>query len=281
MLDARSPAEADATLAVLPELLGRIADNHPPEEVAPTTKIGDLTRLFHLDTEFDTPASALIWRSGSVLAGVLVDGRSTGSGGGGLAVSDVIAAVYAARQQAHIEVRTPYVARQRIGRDATLDDPQLGVDVHWFGFDFHPGYGLPSSRLLEVATGGNSFSPGVFLEYQDALFLEIWKRSTWQNQRHSYFNRSVRDSRCTTTRTIALPEGRAVLYAGYRKQFGPCPKRPPNAFLADAYFGKTVVTVNPGDCVYCAHPRGTAFDSERAVLTALHDLRPRPPRPPR
>lgn len=282
VLDARSPAEADAALAVLPELLGRITDSHPPEEVAPTTKIGDMTRLFHLDTEFDRPASALIWRSGSVLAGVLVDGRSTGIGGGGLAVSDAIAAVYAARQQSHIEARTPYVPPAKIGRDATLDDPRLGVDVHWFGVDFHPGHGLPSSSsLLEVATGGNSFSPGVFLEYQDNLFLEIWKRSAWQDQRHEYFSRSVRDSRCTKTRTIALPEGRAVLYAGYRQHFGPCPKRPPNAFLADAFVGKTVVTVSPGDCVYCGHPRGTPFNSERAVIIALHHLRPRQPRQPR
>ena len=272
MLNTRRPSKADATLAVLPQLLGRIADNHPPEEVAPTTKIGDLTRLFH--PRHGIRSTVLIWRCGSVLAGVLVDGRSTGSGGGGLAVSDVIAALYAARQQAHIEVRTPYVARQRIGRDATLDDPQL-TSTFIGSLSFHP------AALLQVARschGRDSFSPGVFLEYQDALFLEIWKRSTWQNQR-TLLNRSVRDSRCTTTRTIALPEGRAVLYAGYRSSSAPprSGRRTPSSPRPISARRSSPSTRETG--VYCA-PSGAPRSTPSARFSP-RSLRPRPPRPPR
>src|SRR5882757_140618 len=76
VLEARSGAEADAALAVLPLLIARLNDGPLAQELAPAETIGETTRLFHLgglETAggSNDNASALVWRSGNLLAGVL------------------------------------------------------------------------------------------------------------------------------------------------------------------------------------------------------------------
>src|SRR4051795_313010 len=80
VLDAGSVEAAEAGLAVAPELISHITEDLVPEEVAPTETIGDSTRLLHwkkvpsLFRPGYSSGSFLVWRSGSVLATMFVDG---------------------------------------------------------------------------------------------------------------------------------------------------------------------------------------------------------------
>ena len=279
-LDARSGAEADAALAVLPLLLRRINDDEAATEVAATTAIGDSTRLFHLDhLETEAPrassASALVWRSGNVLSGVLVAGASASA-------NDRIAAIYAGRQQARIQTRTPYTAAERDDTEVALDDPRLPVSVQWLGHRFEPGAGLRASRLLYAyRKDERGADPDLSLAYGGALFLDSWTRGAWQRHRRSAVGRLVRNWNCTDSTTVPLAGGHATVYAGYRKNFATCPRRQPSVFFADAYFGDTVVAVNSPACVRCAVTTGGPFNSLRAIKAIVHGLRVRTPATPR
>jgi hypothetical protein len=280
VLQARSGAEAEAALAVLPLLIARIDDGHPPEEVAPTETIGETTRLFHLaELETEDPradqASALIWRSGNVLAGVLVIGASS-------AANDRIAAIYAQRQQAHIETRTPYTAAERDNREVVLDDPHLPVDVLWLGHTFRPAHGLRAANLLSsYRADGRGDEPELNLSYGGELTLESWTRPGWQRHRRTPVGRLVRTWGCTKATTIQVPGGHAIVYAGYGADFATCPQRQPNAFLADVYRGRTVLTVDAPICLRCAVLSHGAYNSLHGMKAVVRSLRPRTPAAPR
>ena len=88
----------------------------------------------------------------------------------------------------------------------------------------------------------------------------------------------VRDWACTRTSTVPVREGVATVYAGYRRDFASCPKRPPSVFFADVQLGRTVLSIGPPVCHGCA---GGPYNSLHGIRAAVHSLRPRTPAAPR
>ena len=183
----------------------------------------------------------------------------------------------------HIETRTPYTRAERDDTEAALDDPNLPVDVHWLGRRFDPGHGLPPSKLFFALFPGGDEGSGAALEldYSGGLFLGSWTRAAWRHHRRTKDGRLVRDWACTRTSTVPVQDGVATVYAGYRRDFASCPKRPPNVFFADVQLGRTVLSIGPPVCHGCALSSGGPYNSLHGIMAAVRGLRPRTPAAPR
>jgi len=115
----------------------------PPSNVS----VGDSAVLFWTDDALvrgraRRTGAVLAWRSGRVVALVLAAGQSASA-------SQQAAHRLAQIQQARIQAPTPLRPRDNDDREVPLDNPELGIDVHWLGRRFRPTDGLPALKLTD------------------------------------------------------------------------------------------------------------------------------------
>jgi hypothetical protein len=278
---------ADAVWKVVPTMLGRLAGDRSPHPAPTATTIGDKTMLLHAPVPpfplnyFGKKASYLVWRSGTVLATVLAVTDS-------YAQADQIVADLAPKQQQHVLEPSPYSKSERYDGEVGLDDPAIPLPVYWLGRKFEPGSGLPSNELYdsyyvakprpESREGGIEEGPGAPLKISyDNIWLETWTPATWPVFSKSRAGHAITFWKCTRTRTIALPEGSATIFGGYKRDFKRCPKEAPRAFTAWVDVGGVKVVVNApfaADFIETVNPYGS-FAGMEALVRALK-VRPKP-----
>jgi hypothetical protein len=290
VLEMSDDRAADAAWRVVPQLLGRLFHDHPPQEVTAPGKVGSDTKLFHAAQPRFYPfpykvaptASFLVWRSGNTLAVVMAVGQS-------FAEDDQAAVELVRRQQAHIRRPTQYTRAERFDGEVALDDPALEIPVYWLGRNFRPGNGLPDNRLYGSfsSDGSEEEIPGALLGIgYERIRLDIWTQQTWPQYSDTEAAHAIASWRCTKTKTIELPEGSATIYGGYEKNYKRCPDQPPRAFTARVYTGELVIVVNsiyvspPGPPGSAPFPlfieTGNPYGSFEGMEAIVRTLRPRP-----
>lgn len=271
---------------LVPTMLGRAVFGGAPREVETSLEVGVRTRLFRTPRAWFPyllrgrhKASILAWRSGNTIAAVVAMG-------GDVATNDRVVAELAPRQQAHILEPTPYTAAERSDAEVGLDDPSIDIPVYWLGRTFRPGGGLPGNRLY--ASGYSQATPETHDGFAEGPYaplnvlyanirLGIWTPETWGVFTSSKTSRAITAWKCTRTRTIALAEGSATIYGGYKENFKRCPKEAPKAFTAWVDVGgvKVVVNAPPApDFIETVNPYGS-FAGMEAIVRSLR-LRPKP-----
>ncbi|HET7509724.1 MAG TPA: hypothetical protein VFJ65_05675 [Solirubrobacterales bacterium] len=272
-----SDRAADAGWSVVPELLGRLFGDRPPKEVKAGTTVGSATRLFHATIRsraLGHHTSFLVWRSGNTLAVVETSGPN-------VAENDRQAAELARLQQAHLEMPTRYTLAERFDGEVPLDDPAIDLPVYWLGRNFRPGGDLPENRLFDSGfstpipeTHEGGFAEGPYaplnIRYEN-IRLGTWTPATWHVFTDSKTSRAITAWKCTKTRTIAVAEGSATIFGGYKENFRRCPKKAPQAFTAWVDVGgvKVVVNAPPApDFIETSNPYGS-FAGMEAIVRSL------------
>jgi hypothetical protein len=280
-----SATAAGDAWGLVPAMLGRAVFGSP-REVETSIRVGARTRLFRTPRAWFPyllrgrhKASILAWRSGNTVAAIVAMGGSVAS-------NDRAAAELAPRQEAHILEPTPYTAAERSDAEVGLDDPAIDIPVYWLGHTFRPGGDLPNNRLY--ASGYSQATPETHDGFAEGPYaplnvlyanirLGIWTPETWGIFTASKTSRSITAWKCTRTRTIALAEGSATIYGGYKENFRRCPKEAPKAFTAWVDVGgvKVVVNAPPApDFIETVNPYGS-FEGMEAIVRGLR-LRPKP-----
>jgi hypothetical protein len=283
---APNPTVAANAAPLVPELIALMAGKDGYTEVAPLEKIGAETRLFHIANPAgplneQPPASALFWRDGRILAGLMVSLPNH-------AVADQLIFNLAHLQQAHVDSPTPYTEAEADDTLVELDDPRIGVPVYWLGAKFSPGHGLPPARA-SVATGRGlsdllshplQGTPAYAIFYTHRLLVGAWDRPDWSRLLETTRSAPAWAWDCTRSRRVRLPRGHAIIYGAYEKDYERCPSRPPEWFFANAFIGNTVVAVNTPICGArrCSPYFSDAYGSFRAMATVVRGLQVRPPR---
>jgi hypothetical protein len=284
VLAAKSRAEADAGWAVVPRMLGRLLEGHPPQPARAPAKIGSATRLFHSSTRvfFDggrqEPITFLVWRTGNTLAAVMTAGRSR-------EVDDAAAALLARKQQARIARPTPLRASDNYDAEVALENPATDLPVYWLGRHFETGHGVADATLLE---SWYREEPSAEREYDDwivaptarlqldysnpsILDLTIWGPADWPIFARSKIAEALVTWKCTQTRTVEVPGGTATIYLGYDKDYAKCPAYKPRFATAWVKFGEDTVVVNqpaPAGLAQPVSPWGS-FAAMEAVVKGL------------
>lgn len=274
---------ANAAWDAVPELLARLMSGRRPRPVPTSEKVGAATGLFHargtprfypIYRKVGAKTSFLVWRSGNTLATIMVIGDS-------FAGIDDVAADLARRQQEHIRNPTPYTLAERFDGEVPLDDPAVDLPVYWLGRNFRPGGGLSDNRLFDsYFTGkatpethdGFAEGPGAPLNIRYTnIRLGTWTPATWSVFAGSETGRAITSWKCTQTRTIALPEGTAMIFGGYKKNFKRCPDEAPKAFTAWVDSGGVKIVVNApfaADFIEVVNPYGS-FEGMEAIVRGL------------
>jgi hypothetical protein len=285
----RRAAGADAGVKVGRDLIAYIVGLVPRslDPVHPSSPIGDATVVYRTDGALvegvpGNPGVAILWRTGRVVSLVFVADRAGAAG-------EEAALWLAAVQQGRIESPTPLRPRQNDDREVPLDNPQLGIDVHWLGRRFQPQGGLPP-LVLEASFGPieRGGGPGWLAEvdYETrrspaGVKLGLWKPRAWARFRRTRLGGLVWRQPCAHARRLRLPAGRAVIYAGYAERQKRCGRRRRDAFLAHVYLPQVVVSVNIPHCFLCV-PRGgrsDPYNSLAGVTAIVRGLRLRPAAP--
>jgi len=283
-LEAGSVNGAEAGLAISRELLGHLLGDELPKEVHTPETVGDATRLYRWEPQSllaseESPSSFLVWRSGSVVASIFVTG-------GHAAANDRAALHFARIQQARIETRTPYTPDEADDTEVPLEDPGMEVPVYWLGRSLAAGRGLPRLWLYDtISTTGRPLSASraslfyvdrLNLEHAEGVSLDLWSRKQWRRLKMS--RRGLPDSlRCATSRSLKLPKGRAVIYAGFEGVRGLCPNRPPGTHTARIYLPRVVVTAETTRlCATCFGSGRRSYNSFKGMATLARSLEPRP-----
>jgi hypothetical protein len=283
VLSMDSDEAADAAWDAAPELLARLMSGRKPKPVPTSEEVGTATELFHaretprfypIYRKVGAKASFLAWRSGNTLSTIMVIGNS-------FADIDNAAVELARRQQEHIRNPTRYTLAERFDGEVPLDDPAIDVPVYWLGRNFHPGGGLPDNRLFDsYFTGkatpetfdGFAEGPGAPLNIRyETIRLGTWTPATWSVFAGSKTGRAITNWKCTQTRTIALPEGTATIFGGYKKNFKQCPDEAPKAFTAWVDIGGLKIVVNApfaADFIEVVNPYGS-FEGMEAIVRSL------------
>jgi hypothetical protein len=219
------------------------------------------------------PGRVLAWRSGPVVAAVLVGGVPE-------AAAAQRAMALGRLQQMRIEHPEPVTTTS--DAEVALDDPALQVPVVWLGPTFAPD-GFPRVDLFDASRVGPGSGPGNQLkldydspDFRAGLHLDVWTPRAWARFRRTELGRTLWSSRCTTTRQLRLPDRSATLFAGYERDVGAqCPTTPADAHLAAVRIAGVVVTVNMPYCLGCLQqPPG--YDSREGVEAVVRALRVRP-----
>jgi len=285
-----SAAATEQAWDLVPTMLARVLTGAPPQEVETSLRVGSRTRLFHTARAWypyalrgKHKASLLAWRSGNTVAVVVAMG-------GAVATNDRVVAELAPRQQAHIHKPTPYTAAERSDAEVGLDDPAIDIPVYWLGRTFRPGGGLATNRLFsayfqseprpeeKIGEGSLGFAeaPSGLLTIGYSNFqLATWTPATWHVFTESKASRVVTGWKCTRTRTMSLPDRSATIFAGYAKNFGTCPTKPPNRYTAWVEIGGVKIVVNPplmGDGLF-----NTPYSSFEGMEAIVRSLKLRPP----
>jgi hypothetical protein len=269
-LDTGSVESATAALNVAAEILGHLFDDQALREVAPPQTVGEATRLFHWSPDplfgFLPDGSLLAWRSGKVAAIVFAAGRTS-------ARADSAALTLALRQQTHIEHPTPYTPAERDDLEVLLDNPRLKFPVLWLGRALSPGHGLGRVRLEEAFADpfASRDDEDTSLYYTRGITVSSWREKRWDPQQDG-----PKGSRwdCTVSRRIELPDGIALLYASYLKDFASCPHHPRHHFTAvvHSHGMATVIKVDP--LASAANARGK-YTSLGGLATLARNLQAR------
>jgi hypothetical protein len=289
-MDVGTVEGAEEGLVASRELLSHLLGDELPREVAAPETIGDATRLYRWEhgdvfAQDEGSSSFLVWRSGTVVASIFVAGDA--------AANDGEAIELARRQQKRIEAPTPYKPSEADETEVALEDPHLEVPVYWLGRSLPATHGLPRLQLFETASTtaralnaprANLFYVDRFnLNHAEGIFLDLWARKQW---RRLGMGRRRRPAalRCATSRSLTLPEGHAVFYAGFERvhRRSPCPEQPPGAHTARIYLPGVVVTATTTQiCATCARPGRGFYNSFRGMTTIARglELRPQPLRP--
>ena len=222
-------------------------------------------------------AVAVLWRSGSVMSIVMVDGPDS-------ATAVQAAPELAAIQQQRVLAPTPLLPGDNDDTEVPLDNPRLGIDVRWLGKSLDPANGLPpiSLRYAEGPVGRGE-GPGwrARIDYGTEPFggdvqIGLWRPKAWRRLGSSRFGQLIRKDRCTRVRRVPLSPGRARIYAGYVDPPARCSERRPDRFLATVGFRDVVVTVNLPICWTCRE-KGGPYNSLAGMHAVVRALRPRPP----
>jgi len=258
VLEAGSKAEADAGWAVVPEILGRLLNDHPPKPAPTPLKLGSATRLFHASARIfsgggkRTPITFLVWRTGNTLAAVMTTGRSR-------EVDDAAAALLARKQQAHIAKPTRLRAIENYDAEVALEDPGLDLPVYWLGRRFAAGNGVTEAGLKESwssdeataerETDSYIAAPTARLQLTYAhrvdWDLSIWGPEDWPIYARSKSSKVLTTWKCTRKRTLEAPGGgTATIYLGYDEDYAKCPSYEPGSATAWVKFGEDTVVVN-------------------------------------
>jgi hypothetical protein len=281
----KSVEEAEAGLAVSPELISHVTFDELPEEVPSPATIGEATRLFHWDHPGlfgagDRFSSFLVWRSGAVVAAVFVSG-------GASSANDRIAFELARLQQRHIEAPTPYTWSERDDREVALEDPTLEVPVYWLGQRLASRHGL--RRLVLVNTASTTvpaprvprvnilYSDRFNLSHAEGVNLNLWSSRQWKQlaARRGKLPASLPCENAVAAR-VSLPHGHAVIYSGSATTGGKCPKRRHPSFAARVYLGRVVVTAETlSICASCAGAGSGSYDSLAGMRAIVQSLAPR------
>jgi hypothetical protein len=287
VLAMESDQAADAAWDAAPELLARLTSGRRLQPVTASEEIGTVTELFHaretprfypIYRKVGARASFLVWRSGNTLATIMAIGKS-------FADIDNAAVELAHRQQAHIRKPTRYTLAERFDGEVSLDDPAIDIPVYWLGRNFRPSGGLPDNRLFDSYFTGKA-TPETFDGFAEGpsaplnirytnVRLGTWTPATWSVFARSKTSKAITSWKCTKTKTIALPEGTATIFGGYKKNFKRCPGEAPKAFTAWVDIGgvKVVVNAPPApDFIEVVNPYGS-FAGMEAIVRSL-TLRP-------
>lgn len=283
VLSMDSDAAADAAWNAAPELLAQLTSGRRPRAVPSPEEIGAATELFHaretprfypIYRKVGARTSFLVWRSRNTLTTIMVIGDS-------FADIDNAAVELARRQQEHVRNPTRYTLAERFDGEVPLDDPAIDIPVYWLGRNFRPGGGLPENRLFDSYFAGKAtpetfdgFAEGpsapLSIRYEN-IRLGAWTPATWSVFARSRTSKAITSWKCTQTRTLALPEGTATIFGGYRKNFERCPDEAPKAFTAWVDIGgvKVVVNAPPApDFIEVVNPYGS-FEAMEAIVRSL------------
>jgi hypothetical protein len=283
VLSMDSDEAASAAWNAVPELLARLTNGRRPRPVPTSEEIGTVTELFHaretprfypIYRKVGARASFLVWRSGNTLATIMVIGES-------FADIDNAAVELARRQQEHIRNPTRYTLAERFDGEVPLDDPAIDIPVYWLGRNFRPSGGLPDNRLFDSHFIGKA-TPETFDGFAEGpsaplnirytnIRLDTWTPAAWSVFARSKTSKAITSWKCTQTRTIALPEGTATIFGGYKKNFKRCPDEAPKAFTAWVDIGGVKVVVNApfaADFIEVVNPYGS-FGGMKAIVRSL------------
>lgn len=274
---------ANAAWDAVPELLARLMSGRRPQPVPTSEEIGTATELLHaretprfypIYRKVGARASFLVWRSGNTVATIMVIGES-------FADIDRAAVELARRQQEHIRNPTRYTLAERFDGEVPLDDPAIDMPVYWLGRNFRPSGDLPDNRLFDSYFTGKA-APETFdgfaegsgaplnIRYEN-IRLGTWTPATWSVFAGSETGKAITRWKCTQTRAIALPEGTATIFGGYKKNFKQCPDEAPKAFTAWVDIGGVKVVVNApfaADFIEIVNPYGS-FEGMEAIVRSL------------
>jgi hypothetical protein len=226
------------------------------------------------------PGVALLWRAGRVLSLVFAGGRGGADG-------EQAAVRLALLQHARIRSPSPLRPGDNDDREVPLDNPRLGIEVHWLGRRFQPAGRLPALVLADsFGPLGPGEGPGWLaeLDYEArgrgaGVKLGLWRPSDFARFERSRLGRLVRAHRCARSEQLALPAGRAVIYAGYSDPPTRCRVRAPDRYLAHVFLDGLVVSVNVPICFLCVnddpdHP--DPYDTLAGMRAVVKGLQPRP-----
>jgi hypothetical protein len=296
VLDAGSKAEADAGWAVVPEMLGRLLGDHPPQAAAAPVKIGSATRLFHGHARVALPGTGLygkrvaftflVWRTGNTLAAVMAMGRTR-------EVDDATAALLARRQQARIAKPTPLKATDNYDAEVALENPAVDLPVYWLGRRFATGGGVAEAHLFDSwfierpvpereEEGEDGFAEGPLpklrLTYWNPidLTLSTWGPAEWPVYANSKTAKALVTWKCSQSRTLEVPGGTATIYLGYDRDYARCPSHKPRSATAWVKFGEDTVVVDEPFAANSIEP-DSPWGSFAAMEAVVKGLRLRTP----
>ena len=270
-IDTGSSAVAMAGLAVAPQLLSHMFNDETPQEVSPPQTIGDETRLFHVADfpifgDEHPEASLLAWRSGSVLAAILVEG-------GNVATNDREAVELAGTQQQRIDSPAPYTPAERYDHEAGFEDPAIKVPIYWLGRAWPPTRLVGGGAVGTLVNGLPGQKLGVY--YSEGIRLATWAAAGWQRFSKTREGSQMIGWHCTRAKKVPLAEGSATLYSAYAKNFETCPHSAPPRHFAVARLGDVVVAVNFLACRSC-NPidYDSVYNTQAGMLAVVKALRP-------
>ena len=154
-------------------------------------------------------------------------------------------------------------------------------NYYWLGRNFRLSSGLPDNRLFDSYFTGKAgpetfdgFAEGpsapLSIRYTN-IQLDTWTPATWSVFAGSKTGKAITSWKCTQTRTIALPDGTATIFGGYKKNFKQCPGEAPKAFTAWVDTGGVKVVVNApfaADFIEVVNPYGS-FKGMEAIIHGL------------